>query len=151
MLLFLLCCTPGVLCFVVVALLVACSRSVAKASSQCSRSVAVCFLAVFSQCCALHVCQHRNVCVQDPHPGGPQATTRGGGGCPNISQAHAVYLGHSGTMQRTLPNCRPWWRVSHCDLAMLAHAAHATRKRHQWFRVHKWRVGVHTHLRIPAM
>ena len=60
MLLFLLCCTPGVLCFVVVALLVACSRSVAKASSQCSRSVAVCFLAVFSQCCALHVCQHRD-------------------------------------------------------------------------------------------
>ena len=41
MLLFLLCCTPGVLCFVVVALLVACSRSVAKASSQCSRSVAL--------------------------------------------------------------------------------------------------------------
>ena len=148
MLLFLLCCTPGVLCFVVVALLVACSRSVAKASSQCSRSVAVCFLAVLrSSCLSTSQC----LCSRPPRPGGPQVTTRGGGGCPNISQAHAVYLGHSGTMQRTLPNCRPWWRVSHCDLAKRAHAAHATRKRHQWFRAYKWRVGVHTHLRIPAM
>ena len=82
MLLFLLCCTPGVLCFVVVALLVACSRSVAKASSQCSRSVAVCFLAVFSQCCALHVCQHRNVCVQDPSPWWPTGNNSRWRGAP---------------------------------------------------------------------
>ena len=75
MLLFLLCCTPGVLCFVVVALLVACSRSVAKASSQCSHSVAVCFLAVLR---SSFLCTPQCLCSRPP-PGGPQVTTRGGG------------------------------------------------------------------------
>ena len=83
MLLFLLCCTPGVLCFVVVALLVACSRSVAKASSQCFRSVAVCFLAVLrSSCLSTSQC----LCSRPLTPTGNNSRWRGAPTYPRLMQ-----------------------------------------------------------------